>query len=90
MLDALTAWEYGKYAVALNGLGNERQFKELRELTCRKIILATDNDNAGMKARERIRKNVPNKIITEYILPDNRKDLNDLSLQEFQDLKEIF
>ena len=90
MLDALTAWEYGKYAVALNGLGNERQFKELRELPCRKIILATDNDSAGMTARDRIRNNVPNKIITEYILPENRKDLNELSLQEFQDLKEIF
>jgi len=90
MLDALTAWQYGKYAVALNGLGNERQFKELRELPCRKLILATDNDEAGMKARKRIRENVPNKLITEYILPEGKKDLNELNLQEFQALEEIF
>ena len=39
MLDALSFWTVGKYAVALNGLGNELQFKQLRELPCRKIIL---------------------------------------------------
>ena len=90
MIDALTAWQYGKYAVAMNGLGTELQFKQLRELPCRKLILATDNDKAGMRARERIRKNVKNKIITEYIFPENRKDLNELSRSEFQALEEIF
>ena len=90
MLDALTAWEYGSYAVALNGLGNERQFRELRELPCRKLILATDNDSAGMKARKKIRDKVKNKIITEYVFPEGRKDLNELSLSEFQALEEVF
>jgi DNA primase len=90
MLDALTAWVYGKYAVALNGLGNELQFKQLRELPCRKIILATDSDEAGMKARKRIRANVKNKIITEYILPRGKKDLNELSRKEFDNLEEVF
>ena len=90
MIDALTAWQYGKYAVAMNGLGTELQFKQLRELPCRKLILATDNDKAGMKARERIRKNVKNKIITEYMFPENRKDLNELSQSEFRALEEIF
>lgn len=47
MLDALTAWGYGKPALALNGLGTELQFKQLRSLPCRKIILATDADSAG-------------------------------------------
>lgn len=90
MLDALTAWEYGKVAVALNGLGNELQFKQLRELPCRKLILATDNDKAGLEARKRIRENVPNKIITEYILPEGKKDLNELTNAEFSKLEEIF
>jgi len=90
MLDALTAWEYGRYAVALNGLGNERQFKELRELPCRKLILATDNDEAGLKARKRIREKVHNKIITEYALPEGKKDLNELTEEEFKNLEEIF
>lgn len=90
MLDALSFWTVGKYAVALNGLGNELQFKQLRDLPCRKIILATDNDEAGMKARKRIRKNVINKIITEYIFPKGRKDANECTKEELLNLEEIF
>lgn len=90
MIDALTCWVYGKYAVALNGLGTELQFKQLRDLPCRKLILATDNDDAGWTARARIRYNVKNKLIKQYILPSNRKDINELSEQEFKELKEVF
>lgn len=90
MLDALTCWVYGKYAVALNGLGNELQFKQLRDLPCRKLILATDNDKAGQNARRRIRDNVKNKIITEYVLPLGKKDINDLTKTEFDSMLEVF
>lgn len=90
MIDSLTCWQYGKYAIALNGLGNELQFKQLRDLPCRKLILATDNDKAGIKARKRIRKNVKNKIITEYIFPKGKKDINELSKEEFYNLEEVF
>ena len=91
MIDALTCWVYGKYAVALNGLGNERQFKELRELPCRKLILATDADDAGMEARKRIRENVKNKLITEYIWDRKEaKDINDMTREMFLDLEEVF
>ena len=90
MIDCITAWVYGKYAVALNGLGNELQFRQLNNMPCRKFILATDNDNAGKSARLRLRKCLKGKIITEYILPDNRKDINDLSKEEFDNLIEVF
>ena len=93
MLDALTCWAYGKYAVALNGLGNELQFKQLRDLNCRKLILATDNDDAGLKARKRIKRNVRNKIITEFdymTYPIHAKDINDMSKDEFEKLIELF
>jgi DNA primase len=90
MLDALTCWVYGKYAVAMNGLGSELQFKQLRELSCRKLILATDNDDAGKEARKRIRQKVKNKLITEYILPSDKKDINELSKEEFDTLQEVF
>lgn len=90
MIDALTCWQYGRYAVALNGLGNELQFKQLKDLPCRKFILATDNDEAGMKARKRIRQNIKNKIITEYILPKGKKDINELTKEEFLSLQEVF
>ena len=90
MLDCLYFWTIGKYAVALNGLGNDLQFKQLNELPCRKFILCTDSDEAGMKARKRIRANLKNKIITEYILPEGRKDANDCTIDELKSLQEVF
>lgn len=90
MIDAVYFWTVGKYAVALNGLGNELQFKQLRDMPCRKFILCTDSDDAGMKARSRIRKNVRNKLITEYVLPAGRKDANDCTQEELLNLREVF
>jgi DNA primase len=91
MLDALSFWTIGRFAVALNGLGNELQFKQLRELPCRKIILATDMDERGLAARKRIRQNMQNtKIITEYIFPKGRKDANECTKEELMNLEEVF
>lgn len=90
MIDALTCWEYGEVAVALNGLGNNLQFEQIRKLPTRKIVLATDNDEAGKKARKRIRYYIRNKIVTEYVLPEGKKDINDLTENEFKNLEEIF
>lgn len=90
MLDALTAWQFGKYAVALNGLGTQLQYEQLRNMPCRKFILATDNDSAGQRARQKIRENIKNKIITEYQFPDGIKDLNDLVNSDFSALVEVF
>ena len=90
MIDAIYFWTVGKYAVALNGLGNELQFRQLKEMPCRKFILCTDSDDAGMRARMRIRKNIRNKLITEYILPAGRKDANDCTQDELLNLQENF
>ena len=91
MIDALTCWVYGRYAVALNGTGNENQFKTLRNMPNRKFILATDMDEAGLKARERIRQSLGNKIVTEYVWDINvAKDINDMNKEYFDSLKEVF
>ena len=90
MLDALAFWTVGKYAVALNGLGNELQFKQLRELPCRKIVLATDMDERGLSARDRIKRNISNKIITQYFFPEGRKDANDCTKEELRSLVDVF
>jgi len=89
MLDALSFWTIDKCAVALNGTGSALQFKQLRDLPCRKLILCTDMDKAGLKARINIRKNVTNKIITEYILPNGRKDANECTKEELKMLKDV-
>lgn len=91
MLDALSFWTVGKYAVALNGLGNDLQFKQLRNLPCRKIILATDMDERGLSARKRIRQNIGDrKLITEYMFPEGRKDANECTKEELLNLEEVF
>ena len=89
MLDALVFWQIGKYALALNGTGTALQFKQLRELPCRALILCTDMDEAGMKARRKIKNSVRNKLIYEYMLPEGRKDANECTQEELKSLKEI-
>lgn len=91
MLDALSFWTVGKYAVALNGLGNELQFEQLRNLPCRQIILATDMDERGMAARDRIRDNVQNtKIVGEYFFPKGCKDANDCTKEQLKNLQIVY
>ena len=91
MIDAITIWtHHDKYAVALNGLGNDLQFSQLNNMPNRTFILATDNDSAGIKARIRLKKYITNKIIKEIILPSNRKDINECTYNEFENIKIIF
>lgn len=91
MLDALVFWTHeNKYACALNGLGTELQFKQLREMPCRKFILATDMDEAGLKARKKLRKELSNKLITEVFFPHNKKDANECTFDELENLVEVF
>ena len=91
MFDALTCWVYGKYAAALNGLGNSLQFKQLRELPCRELILATDMDKRGLEARDRIKENITNKLVSEYVWNVSKyKDINVMPKQVFDSLKKIF
>ena len=90
MLNALTAWVYGRPAIALNGTGSSKQLQDLLKLPYRKIILALDPDDAGRKGTRKIYDTLKNsKILTKLIIPIG-KDVNDLSYQEFVSLPEIF
>lgn len=90
MIDCIYLWTFKKYAVALNGLGTKTQVEELNKLPCRKFILATDNDEAGFKARKKLKTTIKNHLVTEVKLPDNRKDINDCTYQEILNLEEYF
>ena len=91
MIDAITIWtHHNKYAIALNGLGNDLQFSQLNSMPNRTFILATDNDSSGTKARIRLKKYITNKIIKEIILPSNRKDINECTYDELENIKLIF
>ena len=89
MIDAITCWVYGKYAVALNGLGNDLQFRQLRQMPNRKFILATDMDSAGQRARIRLKGQLDNKLVSEYIWDIKMaKDINDMTKEQFLSLEE--
>lgn len=89
MIDILTIWSWGKYGVAMNGTGSSKQFEQLSKCNYRSLILATDNDEAGRKSREKIRKNVKGKLIREidYSSYGNCKDINDMSKEQFLNAK---
>jgi DNA primase len=91
IFDALTLWSWGYYAIALNGLGSEEQYKQLMRLPIRTLILATDNDEAGKNARKQLKRKVTNKIIKElsYDCYGNCKDINDMTLEQFQNCEVI-
>ena len=86
MIDCILLWQSGHFALALNGLGNERQFRQLKELPTHHIILATDNDEAGKKARARIKQNATNKIFTEIVFPKDIKDIGECSREQIDNI----
>ena len=89
IINALTLWSYGLQAIALFGTGSEYQLDLLNNIFVRKLVLCLDGDEAGIKGRDRILKYVKNKIITYIDVPKN-KDINDLTKEEFFNLKENF
>lgn len=90
IINALTCWVYGDYAVALLGTGTEEQYEILKKSHIRKFILGFDGDAAGDKACIRFKKALNNKgLITKLNIPRN-KDINDLSREEYFSLKENY
>lgn len=89
IINCLTCYSYGRPAVALNGTGTEYQYRQLKQLPCRKYILGLDPDKAGYSGRQKLRKALGStKIITELDIPEG-KDINDLTKEEFENLKEL-
>lgn len=91
LFDCLRLWCNGRIAVAGFGcLFSDYQMRQLQQLPTRKLVLATDSDKAGIEARQRIRGSIKNKIITEVILPEGRKDIGECTDDEIRSLSEVF
>lgn len=89
ILNAITATKYGRNAIALLGTGTKEQYAEINKLPCRKIVTAFDGDEAGYKATQRFKAAIKSKIVKSLKIPEG-KDVNDLTLAEFNNLQEIF
>lgn len=85
MINCLTLWSWGKYAVALNGTGSSKQLEQLKNTPFRHFILALDPDNAGRAGTKKLINALTNKFISVVDIPEG-KDVNDLTREEFESL----
>lgn len=86
MIDCILLWQSGYYAVALNGLGTDYQYKQISSLPILNIILCTDNDVAGKKARKRLREKLVAKIFSEIVFPKGIKDVGECSREQIDNI----
>lgn len=87
-IDALTCWSYGVPAVALLGVGSEKQFNILNRSGICEFVTMFDNDIAGRNATKRFNKNIRKDAFVTNIKYTNprKKDVNDLTKEEFDTL----
>lgn len=84
-IDALTAWSYGSPCIATLGSPSKEQLKILNRSGIRCYITAFDNDRAGQHFTQVLRQGLsPDVLVSTLVFPEGRKDLNDLSKEEFQ------
>ena len=90
ILNAITCYKYGKPAIALLGTGSSSQAEALKYCGFRHIILALDGDSAGDKGRDRLANALYDTVRLSYLkTPRDGRDINDLTKEEFEKLKEI-
>ncbi len=83
-LDALTAWTYGVPAVATMGCPSEKQINILNKSGLRVIITMFDNDAAGSRFVQRLKKSLRSDILILHAqLPEGTKDVNELTKEQF-------
>lgn len=87
-INALTLESWGYPAIALLGTGSDYQYELLSKSGILKYNLCFDGDEAGLKGVSRFIKNMTKAFITVVSIP-NKKDVNDLSKEEFDKLDRI-
>jgi hypothetical protein len=94
IFNALTCWVYGRPAIALMGLGSEKQYEMLNNLNVRSLVLALDPDEQGDRATKKLQRNILHKIISVFMYPnymyENKLDINDLTKEQFDNIVESY
>ena len=83
MINCLTLWSWGKYAIALNGTGSTKQHEMLKKCNIRHFILALDPDDAGNMGTEKLIKALSYYKMLDVLSIPKGKDINDLTYEEF-------
>ena len=85
--DCLTGWEYGFPTIATLGKISDYQIEQINKSCINIIYAAFDNDAAGRSFLETLKRKLTKRIIViETKFPVGRKDVNDLSKEELQEI----
>lgn len=85
--DCLTGWEYGFPTIATFGKISDYQIWQINKSCINIIYAAFDNDAAGRSFLETLKRKLTKRIIIiETKFPAWRKDLNDLTKEELQEI----
>ena len=85
--DCLTGWEYGFPTIATFGKISDYQIEQINKSCINIIYAAFDNDAAGRSFLETLKRKLAKRIIViETKFPANKKDVNDLSKEELQEI----
>ena len=85
--DCLTGWEYGFPTIATFGKISDYQIEQINKSCINIIYAAFDNDAAGRSFLETLKRKLTKRIIViETKFPIGRKDVNDLSKEELQEI----
>ena len=85
--DCLTGWEYGFPTIATFGKISDYQIEQINKSCINIIYAAFDNDAAGRSFLETLKRKLTKRIIIiETKFPTNKKDVNDLSKEELQEI----
>ena len=85
--DCLTGWEYGFPTIATFGKISDYQIEQINKSCIRILYAMFDNDAAGKAFTETLKKKLTKRIIIiETKFPAGRKDINDLSKEELQQI----
>lgn len=88
-IDALTLWQAGYSAVATGSASmSKEQERLIHKAGIKTVIIATDNDEAGERAKKSIMKRLGGFIpLEEVIFPVGRKDINDFTEKELKNIQ---
>ena len=79
--NALSFIQNGIGAVALFGTGSDKQWGILKRFECDEFILALDNDNAGIRGKERLYDQLKYNYRIKSIVYNDSRDINDYQRQ---------
>lgn len=84
--DCATGWEYGMPTIATFGTPSDEQIAKINKSCLNVLYTMFDNDEAGRSFTEKLKRKISKRILLiEVQIPANKKDINDLSFDEFRE-----